>query len=62
MGISTGTAYHWLANTETGGSLVIAHNFGEDRLLTIKEVAELTGLQVGSLYHLVSQKTPRSMP
>jgi excisionase family DNA binding protein len=35
---------------------VIANNFGEDRLLTIKEVAELTGLQVGSLYHLVSQK------
>jgi excisionase family DNA binding protein len=26
----------------------------EDRLLTIKEVAELTGLQVSSLYHLVS--------
>lgn len=27
-----------------------------DRLLTIDEVAELTGLAVGSLYHLVSQK------
>lgn len=28
------------------------HN--EDRLLTIKEVAELTGLQVSSLYHFVA--------
>jgi excisionase family DNA binding protein len=35
---------------------VIANNFGEDRLLTIKEVAGLTGMAVGSLYHLVSQK------
>jgi excisionase family DNA binding protein len=26
-----------------------------DRLLTINEVAELTGLSVGGLYHLVSQ-------
>jgi excisionase family DNA binding protein len=29
---------------------------GEDRLLTIGEVAKLTGLKVGSLYHLVSQR------
>jgi excisionase family DNA binding protein len=35
---------------------VIGSNFGEDRLLTIGEVAELTGMAVGSLYHLVSQK------
>ncbi len=28
----------------------------EDRLLTINEVAELTGLAVGTLYHFVSQK------
>jgi excisionase family DNA binding protein len=35
---------------------VTADNFREDRLLTIKEVSELTGLAVGSLYHLVSQK------
>jgi excisionase family DNA binding protein len=27
----------------------------EDRLLTIQEVAELTGMAVGSLYHLVSE-------
>jgi len=26
-----------------------------DRLLTIREVAELTGLSVGTLYHFVSQ-------
>jgi excisionase family DNA binding protein len=35
---------------------VIADNFREDRLLTIAEVSELTGMAVGSLYHLVSQK------
>jgi excisionase family DNA binding protein len=28
----------------------------QDRLLTINEVSELTGLAVGTLYHLVSQK------
>ena len=28
----------------------------EDRLLTIAEVAALTGLAVGTLYHLVSQR------
>src|SRR5262245_815560 len=28
----------------------------EDRLLTIKEVSELTGLSVGGLYHLSSQR------
>jgi excisionase family DNA binding protein len=27
----------------------------EDRLLTIREVAELTGLRVSSLYHFVSE-------
>lgn len=27
-----------------------------DRLLTIKELSELTGLKVGTLYHLVSAK------
>jgi len=27
----------------------------EDRLLTIKDVSALTGLTVGTLYHLVSQ-------
>jgi excisionase family DNA binding protein len=29
---------------------------GGDKLLTIKEVSELTGLAVGTLYHFVSQK------
>lgn len=33
-----------------------SNDFGGDRLLTIKEVAELTGLASGSIYHLVSQK------
>lgn len=28
----------------------------EDRLLTIGEVAKITGLAVGSVYHLVSQR------
>jgi hypothetical protein len=28
---------------------------GEDRLLTIREVSQLTGLAVGSLYHLASE-------
>jgi excisionase family DNA binding protein len=28
----------------------------EERLLTIQEVSELTGLAVGTLYHFVSQK------
>lgn len=32
-----------------------SNNFGDDRLLTIKEVAELTGLAVGTIYHFVSQ-------
>lgn len=32
-----------------------ADNFRGDRLLTINEVAELTGLAVGTIYHLVSQ-------
>ncbi len=29
---------------------------GGDRLLTIKEVSELTGLKIGTLYHFVSEK------
>lgn len=29
---------------------------GEDHLLTINEVSELTGLAVGTLYHFVSEK------
>jgi excisionase family DNA binding protein len=29
---------------------------GRDRLLTIREAAELTGLAVGTLYHFVSAK------
>lgn len=28
----------------------------EERLLTIKEVSELTGLAIGTLYHFVSEK------
>lgn len=28
----------------------------EDKLLTVKEVAILTGLAVGTIYHLVSQR------
>jgi excisionase family DNA binding protein len=35
----------------TGDSDPIA----DDRLLTIKEVSELTGLAVGSLYHLAAE-------
>jgi excisionase family DNA binding protein len=35
---------------------VISNAEPADRLLTIDEVAELTGLAVGTLYHLVSQK------
>jgi excisionase family DNA binding protein len=29
---------------------------GEDRLLTVPEVAKLMGLAVGTIYHLISQK------
>ncbi len=36
--------------------MVTSNNSREDRLLTIKEVSELTGLAVGTLYHLVSEK------
>jgi excisionase family DNA binding protein len=35
---------------------VTSNDFGGDRLLKIDEVAELTGLAVGTLYHLVSEK------
>jgi excisionase family DNA binding protein len=31
-------------------------NSNKDRLLTIKEVSELTGLATGSLYHFVSER------
>jgi excisionase family DNA binding protein len=31
-------------------------NVLEDRLLTIQDVADFTGLAVGTLYHLVSQR------
>jgi excisionase family DNA binding protein len=31
-------------------------NVLDDRLLTIQEVADFTGLAVGTLYHLVSQR------
>lgn len=30
--------------------------FSCDRLLTVTDVAELTGLAVGSVYHLISQR------
>lgn len=32
------------------------HDKFGDRLLTIREVAEITGLTVGTLYHFVSEK------
>jgi excisionase family DNA binding protein len=35
---------------------VTSNDLGGDRLLTIEEVAELTGLASGSIYHLVSQR------
>ena len=35
---------------------VSAHIFSEDKLLTINEVSELTGLAVGTLYHFVSER------
>ena len=38
---------HFVAQTGKSGA-------GEDRLLTISEVSQLTGLAVGSLYHLAS--------
>jgi len=37
-------------------SIVRSQLLSADRLLTIDEVAELTGLAVGTLYHFVSQK------
>lgn len=42
--------------TKRGAKTVGPHTPGEDRLFTIKEVSELTGLAVGTLYHFVSQK------
>jgi excisionase family DNA binding protein len=44
------------ASTEQHASLASSRFPAADRLLTIKEVAELTGLAVGTLYHFVSQK------
>jgi excisionase family DNA binding protein len=35
---------------------MIPDSIRAERLLTINEVAELTGLAVGTLYHFVSQK------
>lgn len=35
--------------------IVTDATFHQDRLLTVDEVAQLTGLAVGSIYHLVSQ-------
>jgi excisionase family DNA binding protein len=37
-------------------TVVSSQLLSADRLLTIDEVAELTGLAVGTLYHFVSQK------
>jgi excisionase family DNA binding protein len=37
-------------------SVVRSQFLSADRLLTINEVSELTGLAVGTLYHFVSQK------
>lgn len=37
-------------------SVVSSQFHSADRLLTIKEVSGLTGLAVGTLYHLVSQR------
>jgi excisionase family DNA binding protein len=39
-----------------GTKTVSAHTLSEDRLLTISEVSELTGLAVGTLYHFVSER------
>jgi excisionase family DNA binding protein len=36
--------------------MTLRHDVSCERLLSIKEVAQITGLKVGSLYHLVSQK------
>jgi excisionase family DNA binding protein len=41
-----------ISTGKTSGQLTV---HCEDRLLTIKEVAELTGLKVSSLYHFTSQ-------
>jgi len=42
-------------NKEPAPNANTDRNVLEDRLLTIREVATLTGLQVSSLYHVVSQ-------
>lgn len=41
---------------ERGSKDARSHSPSGDRLLTINEVAELTGLTVGTLYHFVSQR------
>ena len=46
-----------MTNTNLKIAATAIHNAdGEDRLLNVREVAELMGLQVGSVYHLISQK------
>ena len=42
--------------TKREASVVRSHFPGADRLLTIDEVAELTGLAAGTLYHWVSEQ------
>jgi excisionase family DNA binding protein len=42
--------------TKRGTKAVNPRILGEDKLLTINEVSELTGLAVGTLYHFVSEK------
>jgi excisionase family DNA binding protein len=42
--------------TKRETSVVSSPFLSSDRLLTIDEVAELTGLAIGTLYHFVSEK------
>jgi excisionase family DNA binding protein len=42
--------------TKRETSVVSSSFLSSDRLLTIDEVAELTGLAIGTLYHFVSEK------
>lgn len=44
-----------MANENKPDERTASKTFKDDRLLTIREVAELTGLSVGSLYHFVSE-------
>ncbi len=43
-------------NEQSGRTADTESNVKQNRLLTIQEVARLTGLSVGTLYHFVSQK------